>query len=159
MTDSSDRGTPAALLRPAIVVGTSEDACTVFAEDERTLIPYAAPFPRPRAERVSPGHLVAVTAVPGGSDVVVWRWFDAVVIEQVAGQVRLWEPVHGEVLAEARDPQQSYTPGSRAYLSAGLEGAHWWVAGAAVTRAEDAKVEFDAVQRFLSVHGFMENLS
>lgn len=159
MTDSYDRGTPAALLRPAIVVDTNEDVCTVFAQDQRAVVPYAAPFPRPRADRVSPGHLVAVAAVPGGSDVVVWRWFDAVVLEKVAGQVRLWEPIHGEVLAEARYPQQSYRPGSRAYLSAGLEGADWWVAGAAVARAEDAKVELGEVQRFLTMHGVLDSLS
>ena len=152
------RSAPAALLRPAIVLDTSEEVCTVFAQERRVVVPYAAPFPRPRAERVSPGHLVAIAAVPGGSDIVAWRWFDAVVLEKVAKQFRLWEPAHGEVLAEARDPQQSYRPGSRAYLSAGLEGADWWVAGATVTRAEDANVELDEVQRFLTTHGVLDSL-
>jgi len=100
------------------------------------VVPYALSFPRPRAERVAPGHLVSIAAAPGGSDVVVWRWFDAVVLEEVAGQVRLWQPAHEEVLGEARDPGRSHRPGSRAYLSAGAE---WWVAGAAVARAEDAE--------------------
>lgn len=158
MTDSSDRDTPAALLLPALVVGTGEDACTVVAQDQRAVVRYAPFFPRPRAERVSPGHLVATAAGAGGL-VVVWRWFDAVVIEEVAGQVRLWEPGHGEVLARARDPRRSYQPGSRAYLSAGLEGADWWVDGAAVACAEHAEVEFDEVQRFLTVHGLLDSLT
>jgi len=151
-------GTPAAL-RPALVVGTSEDACTVFAQRQRAVVPYASFFPRPRVERVSPGHLVATATAPGGVPVVVWRWFDAVVVEGVAGQVRLLEPGHGEVLAQARDPRRSYRPGSRAYLSAGLEGADWWVAGAAVALAEDAEVELDEVRRFLTVHGFLDSLT
>lgn len=157
MTQTLDRGSPAVLLRPALVVGSTEDACSVVARDQRAVLPYAAPFPRPRTERVSPGHLVATATSPNGSDVVVWRWFDAVVLEEVAGQVRLWEPAHGEVLAQARDPRRSYRLGSRAYLSAGLEGADWWVAGAAVARAEDAEVELNEVQRFLTVHGLLDS--
>lgn len=43
-------------------------------------LPYALPFPRPRAERVAPGHLVAIAAAADACDVIVWRWFDAVVI-------------------------------------------------------------------------------
>ena len=157
MTFSLQPGSPEVILRPAVVVGTSEDVCTVFAQDERAEVPYAPFFPRPRAERVSPGHLVATAAAPGGAPVVVWRWFDAVVLQDIAGQVRLWEPGHGEVLAHARDPQRSYRPGSRAYLSAGLEGADGWAAGQAAGPAEDADVELDAVLRFLTAHGLLDS--
>lgn len=116
---------PARQLRPAIVLSTTEDACTVFAGGRREVVAYARPFPAPRAERVAPGHLVAVATAADGSDVVIWRWFDAVVLEGVNGAVRLWEPAHGAVLAQPRDPKHSYRPGSRAYLSAGLPGAEW----------------------------------
>jgi hypothetical protein len=78
---------------------------------------------------------------------VVWRWYDAVVVRGEGRSVRLWEPAHGEVVARRRRPQQHYHPGTRAYLSAGLPGAEWWDAGAAVDRAEDAEVELDEVER------------
>jgi hypothetical protein len=118
---------------------------------------YASQFPRPRTERVSPGHLVAVAEVPCGSDTVVWRWYDAVVLGNEAGSIRLWEPAHGEVVARRRRPQQRHDPGSRAYLSAGLPGAEWWVAGRAVDRAEDADVELIEVERFLTEHGLWDS--
>jgi hypothetical protein len=38
---------------------------------------------------VSPGHLVAVATAPDGSEVVVWRWYDAVVLGEEAGLTRL----------------------------------------------------------------------
>lgn len=145
-------------LRLAIVLGSSEEACTVYAQDRRAVVPYAVPFPRPRAELVAPGHLVAITSTPDGTELVVWRWFDAVVLEDAAGQVRLWEPFHGEVLAKARELRQAHWPGSRAYLSAGLEGADWWVTGTAVDRAEDANVDVDEVQRFLTAHDLWNRL-
>ena len=141
---------PAPQLRPAVVLSTTEQACTVHGQDGPAVVPYAAPFPGPRTERVSPGDLVALAALPDGREVVVWRWYDAVVLGEVDGQVRLWEPAHGEVLARPRDPRGVPTPGSRAYLSAGLPGAEWWVAGPAVVRAEDADVELDEVRRFFS---------
>ena len=157
VTTLSESGTRGALLRPAIVVRSSEDACTVGTLEQKVVVPYAEFFPRPRAQRVAPGHLVAVSAASGEAAVIVWRWFDAVVVEEVAGQVRLWEPNHGEVLAQARDPRRSPLPGSRAYLSSGLEGAEWWMAGPAVARAEDANVELSEVQAFLSTHGLWGN--
>jgi len=49
-------------LRLAIVLNTTEDACTVFAQDEQAVVPYAGPFPGPRTERVAPGNLVAIAA-------------------------------------------------------------------------------------------------
>ena len=145
------------LLTPAIVLSTEEDACTVVTQDQRVVVPYAGFFPRPRLERVAPGHLVAVRAASDSTRVVVWRWFDAVIVEQVAGRVRLWEPNHGEVLAEVRDPQVARPPGSRAYLSAGLDGAEWWVAGPVVARPEDATVELREVHEFLSRHGLWDS--
>jgi hypothetical protein len=140
-------------LHCGIVLRVEEDVCQVLTGGQVVSVRYASQFPRPRTERVSPGHLVAVAEVPGGSDTVVWRWYDAVVLGNEAGSIRLWEPAHGEVVARRRRPQQRYDPGSRAYLSAGLPGAEWWVAGRAVDRAEDADVELIEVERFLTEHG------
>ncbi len=145
-------------LRLAMVLSTREDECTVFAQDEQAVVPYAGLFPGPRIERVAPGNLVAIAATPNGSDVVVWRWYDAVVLGEADGQVRLWEPAHGEVLAQARDLRRAHRPGSRAYLSAGLAGADWWVAGPTVARAETAAVELDEVQRFFTRHDLWDRL-
>jgi hypothetical protein len=153
------RDAPDGRLSKAIVLSTTEDACTVFAAGQRAVVPYARPFPAPRATRVTPGHLVAVAAEANGSAVVVWRWFDAVVLEQAGRSVSLWEPGHGVVLAEPRDMQRTYRPGTRAYLSAGLPGAQWWVAGAAADRAEDAEVELDEVEQFFTGLGLWASLS
>ena len=119
---------------------------------------FARHFPSPRTERVSPGHLVAVAITPHGTEAVVWRWYDAVVVGQERHQVRLWEPAHGTVMAHPRHPQQHYEAGTRAYLSAGLPGADWWVAGAAVAKAEDAEVELDEVERFYTEHDLWNGL-
>ena len=51
-------------LRLALVLQTTEDTATVLADDEPVEVAYAAVFPRPRTERVSPGHLVALAALP-----------------------------------------------------------------------------------------------
>ena len=149
MTD--DRSTTA--LRPGIVVGTTEDICTVVTDGTPVDVAYADFFPTPRVERVVPGHLVALAAAPDGRVMVVWRWFDAVVQDVSAGSVRLWEPAHGSVLARPRAEVPSYAPGSRAYLSAGLPGAQWWVAGTVVQKAEDADVELTEVEAFLAELG------
>ena len=106
-------------LWPALVLSTTEDACTVLAGGRREVVAYASFFPGDRRGRVSPGHLVAVESA---TEEVVWRWFDAVVIDTAAGTVTLWEPGHGTVTATPRDPSTVYPPGSRAYLSAGLPG-------------------------------------
>ena len=135
-------------LRCGIVLRVQEDACQILGEGEVRSVRYAAQFPSPRTERVSPGHLVAVAAAPDGSEVAVWRWYDAVVLGEETGLIRLWEPAHGELVAQPRRPQQQRQPGTRAYGSAGLPGADWWVAGAAAARAEDADVELDEVERF-----------
>ena len=138
-------------LRCGIVLRSEEDACQVLASGQVVSVGYASQFPVPRRERVLPGHLVAI-AEASAAAVVVWRWYDAVVLGSDAGSVRLWEPAHGEVAAQRRRPQQQYDPGTRAYMSAGLPGAEWWVAGRAVDQAEDAEVELDEVERFYTEH-------
>ena len=144
-------------LRCGIVLRVQEDACQVLAGGQVVSVRYASQFPAPRKERVSPGHLVAVAEIPGGAEAVVWRWYDAVVLGDEAGAVRLWEPAHGEVAAQPRSPRQRHEPGTRAYLSAGLPGAGWWVAGRAVDRAEDADVELDEVGRLYTEHGMWDS--
>lgn len=147
-------------LRCGIVLRVEEDACQVLAEGQLASVRYASQFPAPRRERVSPGHLVAIAAVPAGldaPDVVVWRWYDAVVLGREAGSVRLWEPAHGEVVAQPRQPRQDYDPGTRAYLSAGLPGARWWVAGGTVDRAQDAEVELNEVERLFTDNGMWDS--
>jgi hypothetical protein len=108
---------------------------------------------------VSPAHLVAVATAADGAQAVVWRWYDAVVLGEEGGLVRLWEPAHGEVVARPRRARQHRQPGTRAYLSAGLPGADWWVAGAAVATADDADVELDEVERFCTEHGLSPGLA
>lgn len=66
-------------------------------------------------------------------------------------------PAHGEVAAQRRRPQERHVPGARAYLSAGLPGAQWWVAGRAVDRAEDADVELTEVERLYTEHGLWDS--
>ena len=144
-------------LRCGIVLRVEEDVCQVLAGGQVVSVRYASQFPKPRTERVSPGHLVALAEVPGGSDAVVWRWYDAVVLAHEAGSIRLWEPAHGEVVAQPRRPQQRHHSGTRAYLSAGLPGAEWWVAGRTADRAEDADVELIEVDRFYTEHGLWDS--
>ena len=134
-------------LRAAVVLEVAEDACSARADGEVVQVRFAPPFPSPRRERVLPGHLVAVATALDGAEVVVWRWYDAVVLDVRTDRVLLWEPAHGEVPAQRRRAEQRYEPGTRAYLSAGLPGADWWVAGAVTARAEDADVELDEVSR------------
>jgi hypothetical protein len=107
---------------------------------------------------VAPGHLVAIATLSDGRDVVIWRWFDAIVLEAVDGQVVLWEPVHGEVVARPRSTSPPPPPGSRAYVSAGLPGADWWLAGGAVSSARFAEVELDEVASFFTENGLWERL-
>jgi uncharacterized protein (TIGR03086 family) len=148
MADSASAGLVPARLACGIVVRVREDACEIFRDGRLCTVRYATPIPSPRTKRVSPGHLVAVASAPDGTQVVVWRWYDAVVLGEEAGLIRLWEPAHGEVLAQPRPEYQSSQPGTRAYLSAGLPGADWWVAGGAAARAEDADVELDELEQF-----------
>lgn len=150
----ADRRAPWQGLRRGIVLRVGEDRCQVIlGHDQRVSVRFAAAFPSPRTERVSPGHLVALASGQNGSEVVVWRWYDAVVVAEEAGLVRLWEPAHGEVVARPRSSRETWRPGTRAYLSAGLPGADWWVAGIVVPCAEDADVELDEVRRFCQDRG------
>jgi hypothetical protein len=148
MDAPANRSVASARIRRGIVLRVQEDTCEVLWGGRSCSVRNATVFPSPRTERVSPGHLVAVATAPNGSDAVIWRWYDAVVIEQQSGLIRLWEPAHGEVIAQPRQARQLRMPGTRAYLSAGLPGADWWVAGAVAARAEDAEVELDEVERF-----------
>lgn len=156
MADPTDDGPPRDLRR-GVVLRASEERCEVFGQGRISALGYAPFFPAPRAERVSPGHLVAVAAARDGTDLVVWRWFDAVVLGAEGELVRLWEPAHGEVLARPRRARR-WQPGTRAYASAGLPGADWWVAGPVEPRAEDADVDQDEVQRFFSAHPLWHHL-
>jgi hypothetical protein len=121
-----------------------------------TSVHYAPQFPAPRRERVLPGHLVAIAAAADAA-VVVWRWYDAVVLDSDQDHVCLWEPAHGEVTAQRRDPRQQYSPGTRAYLSAGLPGASWWIAGETADQPEDADVELGEVERLYTAHDMWDS--
>lgn len=133
-------------LRTARVVRVAEHACEVWSHGEVSSVGFAPVFPSPRVERVHPGHLVAVATAPNGTNLVVWRWYDAVVLgSDDDGTVRLWEPAHGEVVAQARASYEKQDPGSRAYASAGLPGAEWWVACSAGVTPHGASVELDDV--------------
>lgn len=140
-------------LRLGIVVGTREDVCTVIIAGTPVEVAYADFFPAPRVDRVAPGSLVAMSTTDPGRIVVVWRWFDAVVQEVSDESVRLWEPAHASVVARPRSGTRRYRAGGRAYLSAGLPGADWWVAGPVVDAAEDADVELMEVEAFLAERG------
>jgi hypothetical protein len=140
-------------LRTAVVLEPTPDRCVVLAGGRRERVGYAPPFGA-RAAELRPGHLVALTG-----DLVVWRWFDAVVLDADEGRLRLWEPAHGEVSAQPRRPDRQHRPGTRAYLSAGLPGADWWVAGPADVAPEDADVELDEVAAFYARHGLWDAVS
>jgi hypothetical protein len=141
-------------LRVSRVLRVEEDACEIWSGGEVSSVRFAPMFPSPRVERVSPGHLVAVATGPNGADVVVWRWYDAVVLGQDGdGSVRLWEPAHGEITAQARESYEKQDPGSRAYASAGLAGAGWWVACSAGGAPHTADVELDDVEALYTENG------
>lgn len=159
MADSANLGVVPARLSCGIVVCVHEDACDVFRGGRLCTVRYATLFPSPRTERVSPGHLVAIASAPDGTGVVAWRWHDAVVLGEDAGLIRLWEPSHGEVLAQPRSMYQPSQPGTRAYISAGLPGADWWVAGRSAARAEDTDVELYEVERFYTERELWDTVS
>src|SRR5262245_16313926 len=141
-------------LRVARVVRVEEQSCDVWSRGEVSTVGFAPMFPSPRVERVSPAHLVALAARPDGREVVVWRWYDAVVLDSKDdGTVRLWEPAHGNVLAHARASYLRQAPGSRAYASAGLPGADWWVADAAGRDPQTVAVELDEVDALYTDNG------
>ena len=133
----------------------AEERCHVILEGSIVVVDYAPQFPSPRLERVSPGHRVALTQAPDGRTVALWRWYDAVVVDAEDEQVCLWEPAHGEVLATRRDGGLELRPGQRAYLSAGLPGADWWVAGPA-DGSGPALVELAEVEQLYAQHDLWE---
>ena len=143
--------------RAAVVLRPGEAGCEVSFGSETGFVRYAVPF-APRAETLTPGHLVAVTDRPGAGSLILWRWFDAVVLEQSGTEVRLWEPAHGEVLAQSRTALSSYSIGTRAYASAGLRGASWWVEGP-VAAVEDIDVAMDEVLAFYTEHDLWARLT
>jgi len=158
MKDSPTNDGAGTRLESALVVRVRENACEVVKDRRLYSVRYATPFPSPRIERVSPGHLVALATAPDGTDVVVWRWYDAVVLGAETGLIRMWEPSHGEVLARPRSTYQRQEIGSRAYLSAGLPGAEWWVVGRATGSAEGATVELDEVERLYTEYDLWRSL-
>lgn len=158
MKDSKKNDVAGARLESALVVRVREDVCEIAKDRRFYSVRYATPFPSPRIERVSPGHLVALGTASDGTEVVVWRWYDAVVLGAEAGLIRMWEPSHGEVLAQPRSTHRPQAVGTRAYLSAGLPGADWWVAGRATANAEDAAVELDEVERLYTEHDLWHSL-
>jgi uncharacterized protein (TIGR03086 family) len=158
MTASANQDLTPSRLRCGIVVSVREDVCEIVRGGRLCSVRYARPFPSPRTQRVSPGHLVAIATAPDGTEALVWRWYDAVVLGEEAGLIRLWEPAHGEVLAQPRSARQVPQPGTRAYLSAGLPGADWWVAGGAAARAEDADVELADVEKLYTEHDLWNTL-
>ena len=157
-----DKPTPpstgSARLRSGTVLRVQEEFCEIVSGDQYARARYATHFPTPRAERLSPGHLVAIVAAPDGAHVVVWRWYDAVVLDQTDELVRMWEPAHGEVSARRRVAHWHPQPGSRAYLSAGLPGADWWVAGPATPTGENADVELSDVEHLYTVNDLWGNV-
>ena len=158
MNHSTAHDHPARRLRCGIVLRVREADCDVLRGGGLRAVRYAPTFPSPRTERVQPGHLVAFAAASDGIETVLWRWYDAVVLADEKDAVRLWEPAHGEVLAQ---PRAAYLPGragTRAYLSAGLPGADWWVAGPSAADAENADVELGEVERLYTEHGLWEAL-
>lgn len=142
-------------LESAVVLRVEEHQCHVHSAGAVVVAEYAPQIPSPRVERLAPGNRVALASASGGRRIVLWRWFDAVIIGSEGDLVRLWEPAHGEVLASARGTATGLVPGSRAYLSAGLPGADWWVSGPAAA-SEYADVELDEVAKLYTTHGLWE---
>jgi len=141
-------------LRVARVLRVREADCDVWRDGGTASVAFAPTVPAPRTERVSPGHLVAIATPADGRDVVVWRWFDAVVLgAEDDGSVRLWEPAHGDVVARPRDTYRHQEPGGRAYASAGLPGADWWVAAPVGTADAEPAVDLDEVAAFYTSNG------
>lgn len=131
-------------VRVARVLRVEENRCDVWTEEGAASVSFAAIFPKPRVERVAPGHLVALAARPGAPEVIIWRWYDAVVLgPELDGTVQLWEPGHGEVLAKRRPSYGSVEPGARIYASSGLPGAEWWAAGQATGLPGPGDVDLD----------------
>jgi len=138
----------------AVVLRVEELECDAWTGGNIESVRFAPLFPAPRTERVAPGHLVAVATAANGRQVIVWRWYDAVVLgHEASGSVRLWEPAHGEVIAQPRRSHREQVPGTRGYASAGLPGADWWIAGPVVAQPEDAVVDVVEVEEMFTANG------
>ena len=122
-----------------------EAACDVLRDRRIHTVRFAPMFPSPRTERVRPGNLVVMTAASDGTESVLWRWYDAVVLDDEAEAIRLWEPAHGEVLARAR---RAYLYRSQAPVCTCPPGSLAPTGGSAPTTAEarDADVELGEVE-------------
>ncbi len=128
------------------VLSVNERACRIWVDGQIAEVRFSVTFPTPRVERVAPGHLVAVTSGLDVPEVVVWRWFDAVVVGPTDnGLVPMWEPTHGQITAHARESYEAQEPGFRAYASAGLPGADWWVACAVTKYPEGMAADLEHV--------------
>ena len=158
MNDLTEHDPTHRVIRCAVVIRVREDDCEVLREGRLITARFASMFPAPRTDRVQPGNLVAMTATSDGTETVLWRWYDGVVLEDGPEAIRLWEPAHGEVLAQARSAYIPGKPGTRAYLSAGLPGADWWVAGPATANARDADVEVDEVDKLFTENGLWHSI-
>lgn len=158
MNDSTHYNPTVRAIRCAVVLRVREDDCDVLRDGRLPVAVFASVFPSPRTERVQPGNLVATTAASDGIDKVLWRWYDAVVLDDGPDVIRLWEPAHGEVMAQARPAYVRGNLGTRAYLSAGLPGADWWVAGPVKADARDADVELDEVDRLFTENGLWHSI-
>src|SRR5260370_4238444 len=97
MAASMDQSLTPAPLRCGIVLHVQEDACQVLRAGQLSSVRYAKPFPSPRTERVSPGHLVAVAAAADGAEAAVLRWYHALLRGDETGLVPLLEPAPDEV--------------------------------------------------------------
>lgn len=147
-------------LRCGVVLRVTEESCEIRSRHEIETVAFAPRFPSPRVERVAPGNLVAVASISKGASLVIWRWYDAVVLGQDGEMVRLWEPFHGEVTARRRTSYNAPAPGARAYASAGLPGADWWVCGQVTSRDPgDAAVDLDEVCAMYTDNGLWESLT
>lgn len=140
------------------VLRVREEECEVLRSGRLRTVRYAPMFPSPRTDRVQPGNLVAMTIAADGTESVLWRWYDAIVLGEEENTIRLWEPAHGEVLAQPRATYLRGHPGTRAYLSAGLPGADWWVAGPTTATALEAGVELGEVEKLYTEHGLWDTL-
>lgn len=141
----------------AIALTVTEDDAEVHDGAASRRVRFAPPVPAPRTERVRPGHLVAVARL-GDEAAILWRWFDAVVLDCSADAVRLWEPAHGLITAQLRDAHSLPAPGRRVHVSAGLPGADWWALAPRSADPRDVdpqslQTDLDAVRQLYTEHG------
>ena len=128
-------------LRCGLVLRVEENACQILSEDQLVSVGYASQFPTPHKERVSPGHLVAVAEIPDGSAIVVWRWYDAVVLGEEAGSVRLWSRLTAKSSPSAAGRSSAMRPRLAPTRPRGCPVRSGGLPGRVVDRAEDADVE------------------